>query len=128
MKLLKVDEAYLTEPVYESWPELSDDERQEMLQQYQQLLPNYINKAEKIIGKGARCPMDILHDAMLKGSKAKIVSEQRTARTNLIRESQKHSDYLSQLQTTCEQVHDFDAKSYMDNSRDELSKLFKLNF
>ncbi|WP_430816583.1 hypothetical protein [Carboxylicivirga sp. RSCT41] len=124
MKLKEIDEAYLTEIVYEPWPELSEEEKAEMEAKYEELLPRFINREERIIGKGGKCPMDILHDTILKGIQAKVSSVQRTSQTEAIREAQKQSDYLSTQKTICVQPNNFDAKHYLEQKRETLKRVF----
>ncbi len=130
MKTQNVDENYLKDEVYQPWPELTEEERKDMETRYLAFLPRFKNKDEKFLyGGSCKCPMDILHDYILKGHKANIVSVQKTETTMSIRERQKQADYIyRQPRSTNRIIEDIDVKALLIRNRERLSQIFKLNF
>ncbi|MBK3516691.1 hypothetical protein [Carboxylicivirga marina] len=119
----KIDPNYINDEKYIPYKELTDQERENMLARYEELLPFYKSKAEVIDARGF-CPMDILHEIVLTEKKQAWATE-RTMKTQAIRESEKHEEYLYGLDTSEEQS-DFSVLSYIQKHEDELSMIFKV--
>ncbi len=119
----KVDPNYLSDETYTPYRELTDDQRKQMQARYEELYPFYRKKAEVIDSRGF-CPMDILHEIILSEKKQAWATE-RTLKTQAIRESEKHEEYLQDIPTNEEQP-DMDVNEYILQHENELSMIFKV--